>query len=245
MRRCRAGLIVAFTALGLVATPLAAEAQPPARVPRIGILWLNPLSATGHLLEAFRQGLRELGYVEGQNIAIEFRSAEGKFERVPDLASELVRLKVDVIVTGLTPMIRAAQQATTMIPIVMGNIAGDPVTEGFVASLARPGGNITGLTNLSGPELAGKRLQLLKEVIPKVSRVAVLGDPTDPSHVRLFKELEVAGRALGVKLQSLEVRADDELEAAFQAATRERAGAVMTLPSATLLIFRKGPQDNK
>ncbi|MBI4607388.1 MAG: ABC transporter substrate-binding protein [Candidatus Rokubacteria bacterium] len=223
-------------ALGILLAPLAADAQPPARVARIGILWLNPLSATGHLLEAFRQGLRELGYVEGQNIAIEFRSAEGKLERLPDVAAELVRLKVDVIMTGTIPLIRAAQRATTTIPIVMGNSGGDPVRDGFVASLARPGGNITGLS-LMAPELAGKRLQLLKEVVPKVSRVAVLWDPNGPGLGRNpFRDLEVAAQALGVELQSLEVRADDELEQAFQAATRGRAGAVMALT--VLLIFR-------
>jgi len=236
MRLRRVGLII-ILGLGILSAPLAADAQPPARVPRIGILWLNPLSATGHLLEAFRQGLRELGYVEGQNIAIEFRSAEGKLERLPDVAAELVRLKVDVIMTGTVPLIRAAQRATTTIPIIMGNSGGDPVRDGFVASLARPGGNITGLSLMAGPELDGKRLQLLKEVVPKVSRVAVLWDPNDPGLTRNpFKDLEVAAQALGVELQSLEVRADDELEPAFQAAIRGRSGAVMTLT--VLLIFR-------
>jgi putative ABC transport system substrate-binding protein len=135
-------LLLVTLALGILSAPLAAEAQPAGKVYRIDILWLNPLAATGHLVEAFRRGLRELGYVEGQNIAIEFRSAEGNVERVPDLAAELVRLKVDVILTGTTPLIRAAQQATKTIPVVMG-ISTSPVEQGFVASLARPGGNIT------------------------------------------------------------------------------------------------------
>jgi putative ABC transport system substrate-binding protein len=154
------------------AWPLAARAQQSAKIPRIGILWPNPLTASGHFVEAFRQGLRELGYVEGQNVTIEFRSAEGRLERLPDLAAELVHLPVDVIQTATSPTIRAAQLATRTIPIVMGN-SQDPVSEGFVASLARPGGNITGLT-LFSPDLVSKRLQLLKDVVPKLTRVAVL-----------------------------------------------------------------------
>ncbi len=220
--------------LGIFWAPGEAAAPPPAKIPRIGILWFNPISATGHLVEAFRLGLRERGYVEGQNITIEFRSAEGKLERLPDVASELVRLKVDVIMTGTTPLIRAAQQATRTIPIVMGNST-DPVGDGFVVSLARPGGNITGLSSLS-LELAGKRLELLKEVVPKLSRVAVFWDGDDPDQAAILREMELAARALGVKLQSLPLRRPSpDFEGAFRAATRGRAGAL--IPAGALLTF--------
>jgi putative ABC transport system substrate-binding protein len=167
-------------------------------------------------VEAFRRGLRELGYAEGKNIAIEYRAAEGKLDRLPALAAELVGHKIDVIVVGGDSAIRAARQATYTIPIVMAN-AGDPVTDGFVASLAQPGGNITGLSRM-GPELSGKRLELLKEAIPKASRVAVLWDPNDPGSLAQFRETEAATRALRVQLQSLEVRGPDDFENAFRAA---------------------------
>ncbi len=227
-------LLTVSLALGIFWAPGEVAAQQPAKVPRVGILWMNPLPASAHLVEAFRQGLRELGYVEGQNIAIEFRSAEGKLERVPDLAAELVRLRVDVIITGTTPLIRAAQQATRTIPIVMG-ISDDPVSQGFVASLARPGGNITGLSTLA-PDLAGKRLQLLKEIVPKVSRVAVLWNADNPGVALSFRETAAAAQTLGVELRSLVVRGPDEFEGAFQAATQERAGALTLLGDP--LMFR-------
>ena len=171
MRRT-AALLIFILASGLLAAPLPAAAQQPAKVARMGFLGIVPPSATPHLVEAFRRGLRDLCYVEGQNVVIELRWAEGRLERLSDLAAELVRLKVDVIQTHATPGALAAKQATTTIPIVMA-VAADPVGSGLVASLARPGGNITGLSLLA-PELAGKRLQLLKEVVPRVSRVAVL-----------------------------------------------------------------------
>jgi len=218
---------VATIASGFLAAPLAAGAQQARKAPLIGILWNNPLAATAHIVEAFRQGLRELGYVEGQNIVIEFRSAEGRMERAPDLAAELVGLKVDVIVTGTTPGVRAAQQATSTIPIVMG-ISYDAVLEGLVASLARPGGNVTGLSLLI-PELMGKRLELLKEVVPKVSLVAVLWNGNDPGLALVFKQTVVATRASGVRLRPLEVRADDEFGTAFQTANREHVGAVIMI----------------
>ena len=154
-------------------------------------------------IEAFRQGLRELGYVEGKNIVIEWRSAEGKPDRLPALAAELVRLKVDIIVTGGATATRAAKEATVTIPIVMTQDS-DPVGNGFVASLARPGGNITGLSTLA-PELSGKRLELLKEIIPRLSRVAVLGTSTQPGNAQVLKEIELAAGAFGVKLQYLDV----------------------------------------
>ena len=186
-------------ALGLLAAPLAADAQPPAKVSRVGIL--SPVvPATYDTWEAFRHGLRELGYVEGQNLAIEFRSAEGKPDRLPGLAAELVRLKVDVIVTGGPPAPLAAKNATSSIPIVFA-VVGDPVAEVLVASLARPGGNITGLSSIA-PEVVGKQLGLLKEIVPKVSRVAVLQNPSDQAHPPMLRQVEVAVRALGCSFKS-------------------------------------------
>src|SRR6267378_2303236 len=193
-------------ALGLILSPLAAEAQPPGKVPRVG--YLNPGSSSDPLrqrrLEAFRQGLRELGYVEGQNIAIESRWAEGKYDRYPALAADLIRSKVDVIVAVSAAATQAAQQATRTIPIVM-SLANDPVGSGLVPSLAYPGGNVTGIS-MMGADLVGKQLQVLKEVIPKVSRVALLRNPTNPASAAQLREAEAAARALGVRLQTLETR---------------------------------------
>ncbi len=233
--RWRRSLFISILALGLLAAPLAAAAQPPTKVPRIGILWPSPISAVAHYLEAFRQGLRELGYVEGQNIAIEFRSAEGKWERLPDLAAELVRLKVDVIVVN-TPAALAAKQATRTIPIVMA-VSSDPVGDGLVASLARPGGNVTG-SSMMAPELGGKRLQLLKEVVPRASRVAVLSNPTLPYTGRVVREIRAAARVLGVRLQSLEIRAPEDIDRAFEAAIRGRASALMVVDDPLMFVHR-------
>jgi putative ABC transport system substrate-binding protein len=219
--------ILATLALSIFSTPLVADAQQPGKVPRIGYLGPGSPSTVGHLVEAFRRGLRVLGYVEGQNIAIEYRWAEGRFERLPDLAAELVRLNVDVIVTATTPAIQAAKQATKTIPIVMA-VSADPVETGLVASLARPGGNITGLSLLA-PEIVGKQLQLLKEAVPKVSRVAVLCNPANLSSAPQLREAEVAARPLGVRLQILEARSPDEFESAFAAMTRERVGSLLVL----------------
>jgi putative ABC transport system substrate-binding protein len=213
-----------------VAWPLAARAQRPEKIPSVGILWQNPLAPTVQLVDAFRQGLRELGYVEGQNITIELRSAEGRVERLPALAAELVRLNVDVIMTATTPSIRAAQQATKTIPIVMGN-SQDPVSEGFVASLARPRGNITG-QSLQSPDLAAKRLQLLKEVVPTVSRIAVLWNSGDPALALSFKETAAAAQTLHVQLQSLRVRGHEEFKTAFRAAVQDGAEALVVLEDA-------------
>jgi putative ABC transport system substrate-binding protein len=187
-------------------------------------------------LPAFRQGLRELGYVEGQNIAIEFRWAEGKYDWLPGLAAELVRLKVNVIVAGGSPAVRAAKHATETIPIVMVGTA-DPVATGFVASLAHPGGKITGLS-LMLPELVGKQLELLKEVVPKVSRVAVLGNPANPMYQPFVRHAQDAARALGVRLQPLEARDPSEIDNAFAAITTERADAVIALPDTILVDHR-------
>jgi len=178
-----------------------AGAQQPTKIPRIGWLTGPSLAANSARIEAFRQGLRELGYVEGKNIVIEWRSAEGKLDRLPALAAELVRLKVDIIVSGGLGPTRTAKEATITIPIVMTN-DGDPVGTGIVASLARPGGNITGLSTLA-PELSGKRLELLKEIVPKLSRVAVFRTSTQPGNAQMLREVELAAKAFGVELQYL------------------------------------------
>ena len=195
-----------------------AEAQQPARIPRIGILIATSASIISARVEAFRQRLRELGYVEGKNIVIEYRYAEGKLERLPDLAAELVRLKVDVIVT-VSSAVLAAKKASATIPIVFG-AAGDPVGNGLVSSLARPGGNITGLS-LMAPDLDGKRLELLKEAFPKIARVAFLWESSGSRGNLPLTEMEAAAKALGLKLLSLEVRSLDDFESAFARAKRD------------------------
>jgi putative tryptophan/tyrosine transport system substrate-binding protein len=204
-----------------------AEAQQPTKVPRIGHLNAASLSVTAARAEAFRQGLRELGYIEGKNIVIEWRSGEGKEDRVPALAAELVRLKVDVIVTSGPIPTRSAKEATVTIPIVMAQDS-DPVGNGFVASLARPGGNITGLSTLA-PEISGKRLELLKEIVPRLSRLAVLGFSSQPGNAQLVKETELAAGAFGVRLQYLDVLSPKDTETAFRAAGNGRADAVLML----------------
>ena len=186
--------------------------------------------------EAFRQGLRELGYVEGKNILIEYRYAEGKADRERELAAELARLKVDVIVTTGPTVTRAAKEATVTIPIVMA-LDPDPVGNGFVASLARPGGNITGLSTLA-PELSGKQLELLKDIVPKLSRVTVIGISTEPGNAQRLRELELAAGALKVKLQSLDVQNPADIETAFQAAARGRADGVVMLGSTVFNTHR-------
>jgi len=208
---------------GLLSAPLAAEAQQAAKVPRIGFLFYGSPGPSPEL-DAFRQGLRELGYIEGQNIVIEYRFASGQVERLPKLAAELVRLNPDVLVTPGTPASVAAKQATSTIPIVVAGVA-DAVGAGLIANLARPGGNITGLTGISA-ELGGKRLELLKEVTPKASRVAVLYNPADRSNVLVLKELQESAPALRLTLQPLEVRGPGEFEGAFVAMSRKRAHAL-------------------
>jgi putative ABC transport system substrate-binding protein len=211
----------------LVVTGAVAQAQQPTKVPRIGSLNASSLSANPARTETFRRGLRELGYVEGKNIMIEWRFGEGKLDRLPALAAELVRLKVDIIVTGGPAPTRAAKEATVTIPIVMTNV-GDPVGSGFVASLARPGGNITGLSTLA-PEIGGKQLELLKEIIPKLSRVAVLGTSTRPGHAQALREVELAAGAFRVQLQFLDVQTPNDIEIAFRAASKGRAEAVLMM----------------
>ncbi len=232
------GLLITLT-LGLLTMPLAAEAQQPGKVFRIGILANLPLTDPegARLWGAFIEGLRELGYVEGRNITIEWRVSKGKYERLPDLAAELVRLKVDVIVAPGAQNPSAAKQATRTIPIVMTGTA-DPVGSGLVASLARPGGNVTGLSTLA-PEIVGKQLELLKEIVPRVSRVAVLWNPTNQSHPLVLGGAKVAARSLGVQLQLLEARGPDEFEGAFAAMTRERAGALLVLVDGMFLLHQR------
>jgi len=221
----------------LLAVGVIADAQQPKKLPRIGFLSAASSSAISARVEAFRQGLRELGYVEGKNIFIEWRFAEGKSDRLPSLAAELVRLKVDVIVSEAPTSTRSAKQATVTIPIVMV-FDDDPVGSGFVASLARPGGNITGLSTLS-PEISGKQLELLKEIVPKLSRVGVLGDVTRPGIPQALREINVAADAFRVQVQYLEVRGSKDIEIAFRAASKERVDAVLVLGSPVLTSQRK------
>jgi putative ABC transport system substrate-binding protein len=206
----------------LLLTGLPAQAQQPKKVPRIGYLAVGGGASESARAEGVRRALRERGYIEGQNIASEYRYAEGKWERLPELADELVRLKVDIIVVGGPKPIRAAMNATKTIPIVMVGTGTDPVEEGLVKSLARPGGNVTGLTLLSG-ELGGKRLELLKEAVPKLARVSVLYDPATPVSVHEVKEgLPVAARALRLTIQPWEVRAENGFEKVFAALNKQR-----------------------
>jgi putative tryptophan/tyrosine transport system substrate-binding protein len=221
----------------LFALSFPTNAQQPTKVSRIGFLSAPSPSAVSARAEAFRQGLHDLGHVEGQDIAIEYRYAEGKLDRFPALAAELVRLKVDVILTGTSAGTRSAKEATATIPIVMAQ-DGDPVGNGFVASLARPGGNITGLSSLA-PEISGKRLELLKEIGPKFSRVAVFGNSAIPGTAQSLKESELAAGAFGVHLQYLDVRNPKDIETAFSAASKGRADAVLVLASPVFNIQRK------
>ena len=221
--------VITFAVSGVAGTQ-------PTKIPRIGFLGATSLSTNSARVEAFRQGLRELGYVEGKNIVIEYRWAEGKTERLPDLAAELVRLKVDIIVTPGPPVTRAAKEATVTIPIVMA-LDNDPVGNGFVASLARPGGNITGLATLA-PEISGKRLELLKEIVPRLSRVAVFGTSTNPGNAQALREVELAAGAFKVQLQYLDVLDPKDIETAFQAAKKGRAEAVLVLSSAVTFSQR-------
>jgi putative tryptophan/tyrosine transport system substrate-binding protein len=228
-------ILVSILAVGILAFVHLAEAQQPTKIPRIGYLAPTFPSTAGRR-EALRQGLRELGYVEGKNVVIEWRFAEDKADRLAGLAAELVRLKVEVIVTSGPAATRAAKEATSTIPIVMAQ-DNDPVGNGFVASLARPGGNITGLATLA-PEIGGKRLELLKEIVPKLSRVAVLGTSTQPGSAQQLKEVERAAGALGVKLQYLDVLDPKDIEIAFREAGKGRADAVLTLTSPILISHR-------
>lgn len=224
MRRNMVGLMVLLT-LGVLMAPRAAPAQPLAKMPRIGYLALRALAAED---EAFKQGLRDLGWMEGQNIAIEYRWAAGQVERLPALAAELVRLQVDLIVARSTPVVQAAKDATPSIPIVMV-LAADPVGTGLVASLARPGGNITGMSG-TNPELAGKRLELLRALLPSVSRVAFLTYGGDPAHRLFLQEAQDAAARLGMQVQPVVIGHVEEIESAFAAMRNAQAEALMVQP---------------
>ena len=229
-------ILLSAVATLMLASVFPAEAQQPKKVPRLGYLVANFPSTNPARNEAFRQGLRDLGYVEGKSIVIEWRYAEGKPDRLPVLAAELVRLKVDIIVTAGPSLTHAAKQATVTIPIVMA-FDFDPVGNGFVASLARPGGNITGLSTLS-PEISGKQLELLKETVPKLSRVAVLGNSTSPGNAQALREMELAAGVFKAKLQYLDVLDPKDIETAFRAGSKGRADAILVLPSPVLTSQR-------
>jgi putative ABC transport system substrate-binding protein len=220
----RIGLAVILS-VSLILAPLVAEGQQTGKIYRIGMLETTSMALNAANLDAFRQGLRELGYVEGRNFMIEYRSADGRRERFPELATELVRLKVDVILTRGTPAVMAAKNATGTIPVVMA-ASGDPLLSGVVAGLARPGGNVTGLSAIV-VEVTGKRLQLLREVVPGVSRIAVLFDMGNPNNALQWKETEIAAPSLGVQPQLLDVRKPGDFGGAFDAAIRQRAGAMV------------------
>jgi putative ABC transport system substrate-binding protein len=225
----------------LLALSFPAEAQQAGKIPRIGFLGNSTPALEDNLIGPFREGLRDLGYIEGRNILVEYRWAEGKYERFPTLIAELITLKVDVIVTAGTPASLAVKKATTTIPLVMIAV-GEPVATGLVASLARPGGNITGLTSIS-PEIEGKRLELLREVVPKISHVAVLWNAGSPVQVIQEKETRDAAQVLGMKMLSLGVRSREEIEEAFATIVRERPAALLVLADRLFLHHRAAIMD--
>ncbi len=225
--------LVAVLAVSLLAAPLAADAQQAGKVPRIGFLSATSPSERPPLLDAFRQRLRELGWVEGQNIVIDYRYAEGRVDRLPGLAAELVRLKADLIVSFGTQGVTAAKNATETIPIVMIAVR-DPIGIGLIASLARPGGNVTGVSGSAGLEWVAKQLELLKETVPKIRRVAILSNPTNAYHQLAIREVDVAARAFGMQLQLLEAQGPNEFDGAFAAMAKESVGALLVLSDAML-----------
>jgi putative ABC transport system substrate-binding protein len=223
--------------VGVLATPPAARGQTAGEVRRVAYFFAGSAAAATRPIAAFRQGLRELGSVEGQSIVIDYRSAEGSLERLPDIAAEVVRLKPDVIVAGPTPAAVAAKNASSTIPIVMWAV-GDPVGLGLVGSLARPGGNVTGLSFSVGSDNVVKALELLKEIVPRVRRVSVLSNPANPAHPRAVDAIKAAAPSLGAQLQVLEARDRAELDVAFVAMAKERAGAVVVLTDTVFLLHR-------
>ena len=233
----KAKILVYMLPVFILGTIHLAEAQQPEKIPRIGYLTAGARSAAEAREEAFRQGLREFGYINGKNIIIEYRYAEATPDKVSALAAELVSLKVNLIVAVTTAGALAAKSATQTIPIVM-RIAGDPVEDGLVASLARPGGNITGLTSLI-QELGGKRLELLKEVVPRLSRVSVLRNPASQASLKWLKEWEIAGHALGLQIKSVAVRSPNDIDNAFRVSTKEGAGAMTALRDPFINTQRK------
>ena len=222
-------LVIAAVLLAVVTAGPPVDAQQAPKIPKVGLLASSTPTAAGHVVEAFRQALRELGYVEGKTVVLEVRYGEARPERLPELARELVGLKVDVIVGGADGGTAALKRETQTIPIVMGN-SSDPVGTGFVASLARPGGNVTGLSTMS-PELSGKRLELLRDAVPGVSRVAFLWNPDVRGNVLDYKDAEGAARSLRLELQSVEVSRAEDLDRAFSAVTNERAQALVLPPN--------------
>src|SRR5215468_2149318 len=224
MKSVRELTLIVTLALGALAAPIISEAQQAARIPRVGVLHPGAPVTSSHFAAAFTQGLREHGYLEGQNIVVERRFGEAKPERLPDIAAELVRLRVDVIVTSTDPGIAAVKQQTQTIPIAMANSI-DPVGTGFVASLSRPGGNVTGLSSIS-PELSAKRLELLKEAVPGLSRVAIVWNPDVLGAVLEYKETESAARSLHLQLQSVEVNRSDDFDRVFLTLKTARAEAL-------------------
>jgi putative tryptophan/tyrosine transport system substrate-binding protein len=234
MRLSPVGLVVTL-ALAILVAPLATNAQPAGQVYRIG--FLRESQPPTAWVEAFQQGLRERGYVEGQNVVVDFRVADGSLDQLPQLAEELVRSKVDILMVPNMPAALAAKQATSTIPIVMVAIS-DPVGNGLVASLARPGGNITGLAAFP-PEFVGKQLEFLKDVLPTVSRVAVLWNPANPVAALVVRAADVAAQALGVQLHLVEARGPDAFDRAFAAMTRAHAGALLVLGDAMMLPHRR------
>jgi putative ABC transport system substrate-binding protein len=235
----KAGLSSILIAVTLLALGVIAEAQQPKKVPRIGYLTSSDPATESTRFEGIRQALRDLGYVEGQNIALEYRYAEGKLDRFPELAAELVHLKVDIIVVaGGNTLIQAAKNATKTISIVMSGAAPDPVEAGFVDSLARPGGNVTGLALLVS-ELAGKRLELIKEAVPKLARVAVLHDPALPPNVLELKEVQTAAPALGLTIQPWEVRGTDDFDRVFAAQNKQRPDGLYVIAGRLVTSNRK------
>jgi ABC-type uncharacterized transport system substrate-binding protein len=230
-------LVVALLALALLATPIATEAQQARKIHRIGFLGNSTASLEANLVEPFRRGLSERGYVEGRDVVIEYRWAEGKFERFPELAADLIRLPVDVIVTAGTPAALAVKRATTTIPLVMIAV-GDPVGTGLIASLPRPGGNVTGLTSIAA-DLEGKRLELLREIAPGLSHVAILWNPTSPFSIVAEKEARAAAQVLHLKSTSVGVRATQEFDQAFETIVRERPGSLLVLADRLFLHNRE------
>jgi putative ABC transport system substrate-binding protein len=236
MRKRVIGLALSLLCTLLYALSSSVGAQQPKKIVRIGIAHAGSLATTQFLIDPFREGLRQLGYIEGGNVLIEYRFAEGKTDRFPEVAAELVRLKPDVIVVGGTRLTSVVKQTTKTIPIVVGS-AGDLVGEGVIETLARPGGNVTGSTNIS-PELAGKRLELLKDLLSKSSRVAVLLT-SDTGSLRELMETETAARALGVNIQSQQIRSPSDFESAYSAIMREHPNAVIIFQSSSTLFHRK------
>jgi putative ABC transport system substrate-binding protein len=230
-------ILVLVCLLPAVFLPAGSVAQQPVKIPHIGFQLDAPVSTAAARIEAFRQGLRELGYIEGKNIIIDWRSAEGKPEHRSEIAAEFVRLKVDVIVTAGPTVTRSVKEATSTIPIVMGQDT-DPVGSGFVASLARPGGNITGLSALS-PEMTGKQLELLKEIVPRLSRVAIIGNSTNPGDAQSLREMVLAAGSYEVYLRYLDVQDAKDIESAFQAAAKGHADALHVLGNPILNAHRK------